>query len=625
MRILLLTLAVPLLNLPALTYKTRSGEADLDFQFDVPPGWESYTGLRKTSRYASFHTKDSGGHASIEVYSYRAENANLDQLLLQQRARLSVAFDKVFLQSASPAFSREQVRRQVWTAYRGKKQYKLVTSFIKTEDRVLKIFCIATAKSYRRFESAFENSLLSFGFTDGKIGADAERSESTRPEVMPVPQPKPVKKAEAPVSKPARKSAPPNPAATKNLLTAVKGRDLPGVKRAVEQKADVNTIDAEGNSPLTYAVEQHDEQLIQFLREHGALDAAAGRRMLIAIAENNQPRFYGALDESPNPNFADKNGNTPLIVAAAYGNTEITQILLDMKVDVNAVDRDGYSALFYAAQEGHLRVLEKLVGAGAEVNLKSRFGFTPLHVAALRGQAKAVERLIRSGANVNAVAAGGGTAAYWAALNKYDDIVTMLTRAGAADPVVNRELAEAALTNDVGRAEKALRSQTVNIDMADFEGNSALFYALNANSTEVAKLLIESGSRPEQRSREGYTPLMLAAAQGNAALVQLLLKERKLLDAKDRLGRTALMLAAWKGHAAVVERLLAAKADLNAQDKDGWSPLMFAAFAGQSETARLLLGARAKTRLKNSSLMTAADIASQQGAQQITQAIQAMR
>ena len=88
MRILLLVLTLPLINLAALTYKTRSGETDLDFQFDVPPGWESYTGLRKTSRYASFHTKDGGTKASIEVYSYRADNANLDHLLLQQRAPL---------------------------------------------------------------------------------------------------------------------------------------------------------------------------------------------------------------------------------------------------------------------------------------------------------------------------------------------------------------------------------------------------------------------------------------------------------------------------------------------------------------------------------------------------------
>ncbi len=625
MRILLLMLALPLLNAAALTYKTRSGEADLDFQFDVPPGWESYTGLRKASRYASFHAKDGGGKASIEVYSYRADNANLDLLLLQQRARLAVAFDKVYLQSATPAFSREQVRRQIWTAYRGKTQYRLVTSFIKTDDRVLKIFCIAPAKSYRLYESAFENSLLSFGFADGKIGEDSADSVSAPEEtVLPLP-PRPAKKAAIAAPKPSKKATPVNPAATRHLLAAVKGHDLPGVKRAVEHSADVNMIDADGKSPLTYAVEQHDEQLIQFLREHGALDAAAGRRMLIAIAENNQPRFYGALDESPNPNFADKNGNTPLIVAAAYGNAEILQILLDMKVDVNAVDRDGYSALFYAAQEGHLRVLEKLVGARAEVNLKSRFGFTPLHVAALRGQTKALERLIKSGADVNAVAAGGGTAAYWAALNKHDEIVALLTRAGAANPLYNRELAEAALTNDAARAEKILRSPAMNIDMTDFEGNSALFYALKANATAVAKLLIENGSRLDQRTREGLTPLMVAAAQGELALVELLLKDRTIIDAKDRQGRTALMLAAWKGHASVVQRLLVAKADLNAQDNEGWSSLMFAAHAGQNECARLLLNARAKTRLKNASLMTAADIATEQGAMQIAQAIKATR
>ena len=52
---------------------------------------------------------------------------------------------------------------------------------------------------------------------------------------------------------------------------------------------------------------------------------------------------------------------------------------------------------------------------------------------------------------------------------------------------------------------------------------------------------------------------------------------------------------------------------------------MFAAHAGQNECARLLLNARAKTRLKNASLMTAADIATEQGAMQIAQAIKATR
>lgn len=624
MRILFFLLCFPAPALFALTYQTRSNEADLDFRFDVPPGWESFSGMRKSSRYAAFHAADANGKVAIEVYSYRAENASLDLLLLQQRARLAVSFDKVFLQSAQPAFSREDIRRHVWTAYRGKTQYRLVTSFIKTRDRVLKIFCIAPAKKYNQYESAFENSLLSFGFADGKIEADLERTESTSPirPATPLPQVKEQRpKVVTPVLK--QKNAKPNPVATRNLLIAVKGHDLPAVRRAVEQKADINSIDNEGKSPLTYAVEQQDEQLAAYLREHGALDAAAGRRMLIAIAENNQPRFYGALEENPNPNFADKNGNTPLIVAAAYGNAEILQILIGMKVNIDAVDRDGYSAVFYAAQEGHLRVLEKLIVARAELNTQSRFGFTPLHVAALRGQKQAVLRLIEAGVDVNAMAVGGGTAAYWAALGKHDEIVRMLVGAGAADPHLNRELAEAAQTNDVARAAAALRSPAVRVDMQDFEGNTALSYAIKAGAFEIVNLLLAHRTSTEQRNAEGMTPLMLAAHRGDVKICEMLLKNKGSIDLKDRHGRTALMIAAWTGKTEIVSRLLAAKADLNAQDAEGWTALMFAAQANHNEAARALLNARAKIRLKNAGLQTAADIAKAQGALQIVQAINA--
>ncbi len=622
MRALFLLLILPLSNLLALTYQTQSSEADLDFQFDVPPGWESFSGTRNSSRYAAFHAADASGKVAIEVYSYRAENANLDLLLLQQRARLSVAFDKVFLQSTKPAFSREDIRRHLWTAYRGKTQYRLVTSFIKTQDRVLKIFCIAPAKTFRLYESAFENSLLSFGFADGKSEVDAERIESSPPDKPAAPQSRTTNRPAPPAKKPEVK---PNPAATRNLLVAVKGHDLPAVKRAVEQRADVNTIDGEGKSPLTYAVEQQDEQLAAYLREHGALDAAAGRRMLIAIAENNQPRFYGALDENPNANFADKNGNTPLIVAAAYGNAEILRILLDMKVDINAVDRDGYSAVFYAAQEGHMRVLEMLIAAGVELNAKSRFGFTPLHVAALRGQKQVVRRLIEARVDVNAKAAGGGTAAYWAALGKFDDIVALLVGAGAADPHFNRELAEAAQRNDVAKATAALGSPSLRIDMQDFEGNTALFYAINAGSAEVVRLLIEHGSSAEQRNADGMTPLMLAAHRGDTKMLEILIKGRGAIDLKDRHGRTALMLAAWAGQTEIISRLLAAKADLNVQDNEGWTALMFAAHGNKTEAALTLLQARAKIRLRNAGQQTAADIAGAQGAMQIVQAIKATR
>lgn len=94
----------------SLTYQTRSGDGDLDFQFDVPAGWERMVGKRKRSAYASFFKDDPAGRVAIEVYSYRADNANLDLLLLQQRARLAVVFDRVLLQQTQTTANRDDIR-----------------------------------------------------------------------------------------------------------------------------------------------------------------------------------------------------------------------------------------------------------------------------------------------------------------------------------------------------------------------------------------------------------------------------------------------------------------------------------------------------------------------------------
>lgn len=618
-KILSLLSLVIVLPISGYTYQTRSGDNDLDFKFDVPAGWEKMVGKRRSSAYASFYKDDPAGKVAIEVYSYRADNANLELLLLQQRARLAVVFDRVLLQQTQSTPNREDIRKHEWSAWLGKTRYRLVTSFLRTDDRVLKIFCVAPAHRYGAYAPVFENAVLSFSFSDGKHSAgDALVSKPWQPEEKKSPVPLAQIKKEKPA---AEKKPAENPYATRDLFAAVKNRNLAGAQKALAERASINATDEEGKSPLSYAVELNDRETAEFLRQNGGLDAVAGRRMLRAIAANNATEFVRAMDDSGDPNYTDKFGNTPLLVAAAYGNAEILQTLLELKANVHSADADGYTALFYAAQENHVRIIDQLIAAGAGVNAQSRFGFSPLHIAAVRGQLQAVQRLVQAGADVNAVAKQGGTAAYWAALGGHDEVADFLLKSGSADFHNNLELAQAARTNNVALAQAALRATELRIDMQDIEGSSALFYAAANGSAEVARLLIARGANVNLLNHQGQSPLLVATLKGHLPVVELLLQAKANTEAKDAQGRSAVMHAAWKGNAELVKILVNLRADVNRQDNEGWTALMLAAHEGHLPVVQMLVAGKAKTRTKNLRQQTALDIAQAQRAEQVAQVI----
>lgn len=121
-------------------------------------------------------------------------------------------------------------------------------------------------------------------------------------------------------------------------------------KFLVEEKGvRINRSDRWGGSPLDDAHRHRQEDVVKFLREHGATT--------------------GSLDQTTN-----------LISAAAEGDAEEVKLLLSMSHDlhVNAGDYDRRTALHLAAGEGRMEVVRLLCSAGADVNVQDRWGGRPL-------------------------------------------------------------------------------------------------------------------------------------------------------------------------------------------------------------------------------------------------------
>ncbi len=102
------------------------------------------------------------------------------------------------------------------------------------------------------------------------------------------------------------------------------------------------------------------------------------------------------LEAGADPELADHDGNTPIMVAASNGARPIVK-----KLAAAGASRGGIAnvKLVAAAEAGRLRKVGRLIAAGADVD--HRLWVTPLIVAAMEGRIKVVKALLAAGADVN--------------------------------------------------------------------------------------------------------------------------------------------------------------------------------------------------------------------------------
>ncbi|MDR1123332.1 MAG: ankyrin repeat domain-containing protein [Elusimicrobiota bacterium] len=210
------------------------------------------------------------------------------------------------------------------------------------------------------------------------------------------------------------------------LIKAARNGNLELMNLLLLANANVNAQSRRGISVLTAAVQSGDPLLVEFLLSRGARAGSTQENMFNYAF---QKKFIGVdamLKTGVPPNVTDANGNTPLIVAAAYGDIPSAQALIAYKANVNAANNIGMTPLLYAIQTKNKDMTQYFLEKGADVNKANNNGETPLFWAAYYGDTQLVDVLLKLEADYNKTTKSNMTALSIAARNKNTETAKLL-------------------------------------------------------------------------------------------------------------------------------------------------------------------------------------------------------
>jgi len=352
-----------------------------------------------------------------------------------------------------------------------------------------------------------------------------------------------------------------------------------------QNKKLVNATDSQRNTPLILAARYGHLEICKMLLNAKAIPitrgeiardalhnaAAAGHTEIVKLFANEQD-----LKET------DQEGNTPLLLAAKGGHSEVCSYLLE-KFPSCAAQRgplpNEYTALHLAVLSENFTIVEQVVNQSPKL-LKmatTQDQATALMLAAARDLTAICDKLLRAGSDPCLVDKDGSNVMHHAARSGKSDCIRVL-----------------ALNNQVKLQLNLLVKSPNKL------GLTPLLIAVREGHRESYEALLKVGATSDEVDTiTGCNVMHFAAQGGHEALVSYLAASKatmKLVNSKNYNGVTPLMLASERGHQRICTELVeaadkAGKANkagildemLQATDNDGRNAVHYAADSGRSE------------------------------------------
>lgn len=147
---------------------------------------------------------------------------------------------------------------------------------------------------------------------------------------------------------------------------------------------------------------------------YSAHRAALDRELVEAVRDKDLAAVEAVLKKGACVRAADEGGHMPIQIAAGRGDTEMVRALIRAGADVNDLGSGpsgGWTPLHGAAGGGHLEVVEVLLDSGADVDINTSSCDTPFICAVRRGHREVAELLVSRGAGMHVKGAISGSTA----------------------------------------------------------------------------------------------------------------------------------------------------------------------------------------------------------------------
>ena len=376
------------------------------------------------------------------------------------------------------------------------------------------------------------------------------------------------------------------------LAEAAARGDAAAVRQLIAARADVNAPDAEGTTPLHWAVWADEPGIVDDLLRAGAAATAPNTFRLtpiyIASEHGNTAIVRRLLDAGASVDTSDGTGDSILMAAVRSGSLDTAQLLLDRGAHVNLAEPQlGHTALMWAVRTNNAPITKLLLDNGASLEARTRVGAKPAARPPGAGGGSHGVGIVRGGVppqGEQLPTPGGMTPLLFASRDGCLDAARVLVDAGAqlnaADPNGMTPLLMA-ITNAKIPVAQLLVDKGADLRAADWYGRTPLWAAVEARNLDMRSTASDNGVDREAAMKL-IASILDKGVDVNARVKEFPPQRRHLLplgslEWVDFTGQTAFIRAAQSADVPVMKLLLAKGADPSVTTFNGTSALMAAA------------------------------------------------
>ncbi|ORX49345.1 ankyrin [Piromyces finnis] len=314
----------------------------------------------------------------------------------------------------------------------------------------------------------------------------------------------------------------------------------------IDNNADVDTKDKNGDTTLMYLTKSNKASLVDFLLNQVILNNTFIIN-LITLGKNKENIDDKSFSQLLNKNYSkininiqDKNLNTPLINACYKGYYNIVDSLLKHNADVNIDNISKDRALFMAILKNNIEIAKLLLNTGkVEMNHKNKEGDSEISVACKNNNGEMINLLIKYHSNINNINNNGLYPVHIASINNtLDSLKALCTNNASIDvynTIGNKCFSLACINNNSNIIDYLIKNYDIDYNYINYYGDTTLHQCCVLQKYDIVKFLLSLDKIDINISNgDGYTPFLYLCKNNNVELVKYIIDSNKIKNYDEK-------------------------------------------------------------------------------------------